>query len=291
MSIPVLSNVDMKGNAVLNPVLNPLAAAPEHANPFYIYTDTVDNMIYQNIGTYETPVWNPIGRAPTAGQGIEVDGFEVGLPDLFYNYLVAQTFDYPEITALAITGLGGAAEIGTSVNVSGFTHTEKNVDSIQGKLTLKKDGTTIASNVNPSASSASGSFTQQAVTRSSAGAVKFELSGVDKLGNTFKKEVSKTFYVPKFIGSDPDTSVTANEILAMTKGQNQPTSITLAAAGYIYFVTNGTINTVKDAATGFGVPIEPAVTQSVSINGVNVSYKVYRTSNEIKAGSYSFTIS
>lgn len=291
MSLSVLTNVNMNGNSVLNPVLNPLATAPEHANPYYIYTNTVDHTVYQNVGTYAEPVWNPIGRAPTAGQGIEVDGFEVSLPDVFYDYLVAQTFDYPSITAFSITGLGGAAEIGTSINVSGFNHTEKNINNINGKLTLKMGSTTLASNVNPSATSATGSFTQQTVTMSSAGAVTFTLSGVDKLGGSFNKTASKSFYVPKFIGSNANTSVTSAQILTMSKGQNQPTTITLSSDGYIYFVTNGTINAVKDSTTGFGVPIEAAVVQTVSINGVNVNYNVYRTTNKIVVGSYSFTIS
>lgn len=294
MAKKFLTNLDMTGNAILNPVFNPLATAPEHAPAYYCYVSTAQadlGIMYVNIGTYESPVWQACGRAPIAGDGIVVDGYEISLPETFYDYLVEATFKQPVITAFSITGLGGAAEIGTSVSVSGFNHTETNVNNINGKLTLKYDGSTIDSNITPSAASATGTFTEQIVTMSSAGSKSFILSGTDALGHSISKTVSKTFYIPKFIGSNSKTSVTASDILVMSKGQSQPSSITLAGSAYIYFVTNGTINTVKDAATGFGVPLESPVTTSVSINGVNVSYKVYRTSNMIVAGSYSFQIS
>ena len=294
MARKYLTNLDMNGNTILNPVMNPLATAPANAMPYYVYTSTAaadKGIMYVNIGTYASPVWQAMGHAPTAGDGIEVDGYEISLPEAFYDYLVEATFEQPVISSFSVTGLGGAAEIGTSVNVTGFTHQETNVSNISGNLTLKHGSTTLDSNIAPSATSASGTFTQETVTRTSAGSETFTLSGTDTLGHAISKSVSKTFYVPKFIGSNANTSVTAAEILAMTKGQSQPTSITLTATQYIYFVTNGTISTVKDADTGFGVPIEAAVTQSVSINGVNTSYKVYRTSNRITAGAYRFTIS
>lgn len=57
-------NLDLNNNSLLNPVLNPLAAAPEHANPYYVYTSTASadkGTIYTNVGTYETPSWKAIG--------------------------------------------------------------------------------------------------------------------------------------------------------------------------------------------------------------------------------------
>lgn len=294
MAKKILTNVDMCGNVVSNPVLNPLAVAPDHAPPYYYYTSTATadkGTLYKNVGTYEAPVWEAAGRAPTAGDGIQVDGYEVSLPEPFYDYLVKQTFKTPVISAFAITGLGGAAEIGTSVNVSGFSHTETNITNISGKLTLRHGSTPIKTDIAPSATSASGTFSEITVTRATAGNETFTLSGTDALGQTVTKSATKSFYIPKFLGSNANDSVTATEILGMSKAQNQPTSITLGSTQYIYFVTNGTINTVKDSATGFGVPIEAAITQTVSINGVNVSYKVYRTSARINAGKYTFTIS
>ena len=80
------------------------------------------------------------------------------------------------------------------------------------------------------------------------------------------------------------------KILNMAKGKNMPTSITISSTSYIYFVTDGAINSVKDTDTGFGVPVESPVTTAVSINGVSVNYHVYRTTEQIMPGLYNFTI-
>lgn len=249
---------------------------------------TVDgHTITDSVVTYKLPD----SKVYTAGDGIVISDDSIALPQVFYNYLVNQTFDKPTIAAFSITGLGSSAEIGTSVTISSFSHRETNVDNIDGNLTLKHGADTITSSVTPSSTDASVSITSMVVTRSTAGSESFTLSGIDTLGGNFSRSVSKSFYVPKFLGSDPDPSVTAQEILTFSKGSTIPTSITLSATGYIYFVTDGTINSVKDADTGFGVPLENPVTTSVTINSIPVNYHVYRTSDSILSGTYHFTIS
>ena len=64
MSTKMMVNLDMDGNSILNLLLNPLATAPEHAVPFYVYTSTAQatkGTIFINIGTYETPEWKAAG--------------------------------------------------------------------------------------------------------------------------------------------------------------------------------------------------------------------------------------
>ena len=227
----------------------------------------------------------------TAGDGIEVSGGAISLPKVFYDYLVENTFSMPVINTFTVTGLGSAAEIGTSAVVTGIVHSESFVSNIEGKLTLKNGNNTIRNDINPSSSSASVSLSSSVtVTRNSAGTETFTLSGTTTLGGTISKSVTKQFYVPKFLGSSSNTSVTSTDVLAMQKGQSIPTSITLSSTQYVYFVTDGTITSVKDTNTGFGVPVEAPVTLQVSINGVTVSYHVYRTSSSIMAGTYNFTI-
>ena len=224
-------------------------------------------------------------------QGVNVSGNTISLPQEFYDYLVQQTFATPTITTFTVTGLGTSAEIGTSVSVTGFTHAETNVSNIDGTLTFKHGSTTLKSGVSPSTSSTSVTLdVAETVTRSSAGTETFTLSGLDRLGNTITKSVTKSFYVPKFLGYNAAASITAADVLNMTKGQTLPTSITLPSTAYIYFVTDGSISSVKDADTGFGVPIESPVNLAVSINGVSVNYHVYRTSDSILAGTYHFII-
>lgn len=64
MAYPFLTNIDLKSNSILNPILNPLATAPANAAPYYIYTSTGSGdagTVYVNVGTYSTPVWKAIG--------------------------------------------------------------------------------------------------------------------------------------------------------------------------------------------------------------------------------------
>ncbi len=64
MSKKFLVNIDLNGNSLLNPVLNPLATAPTNANPYYVYTSTASSdkgTIYVNIGTYSSPSWLAVG--------------------------------------------------------------------------------------------------------------------------------------------------------------------------------------------------------------------------------------
>lgn len=230
------------------------------------------------------------GTIYTAGDGIRISNNEISLNESYVNYLENATYQKPSITAFNITDLGGDAEIGTTVSVNSFTHRESDIANVSGKLTLRYDGADILTGINPSASSVNGNFTAQRVTGISEGDKAFTLRGMDVKGNAISKDMSKHFYIPKFIGSSTSSSITAADILAMSRGKTQPDSLTLSEAAYIYFVTNGTITNVKDSDTGFSVPLEDQVTTAVSINGINVRYHVYRTSKQILAGSYSFTV-
>ena len=254
---------------------------------FVVETGTTvsQHQITDNMKEYILPAYS-------GDKGINVNGTTVSLPDEFYNYLVEQTYLTPVISSFSVTGLGSSAEIGTSVSITSIVHQETNITNISGTLTLKHGSVTLKSGISPSATSSTVSLdSAETVTRTSAGTETFTLSGTNTLGGSITKSVSKTFYVPKFLGASESSSVAASDILTFSKGQSIPTSITISgAAKYIYFVTDGTISSVKDADTGFGVPLETAVNQSVTINSVPVSYKVYRTSDKILAGTYHFTI-
>lgn len=224
------------------------------------------------------------------GNGIQVSGNTVSLPQAFYDYLVAQTFSTPTINTFTVNGLGSDAEVGTSVTVTGITHAETAIGGFSGKLSLKHGSTTLKADINPSTSATTVTISSVTVTRNTAGTETFTLSGETTIGTSVTKSVSKNFYIPKFLGSSTSDSVSANQILNMTKGKNIPTSITISSTSYIYFVTDGAINSVKDTDTGFGVPVESPVTTAVSINGVSVNYHVYRTTEQIMPGLYNFTI-
>ena len=181
------------------------------------------------------------------------------------------------------------AEIGSSVTVSEISHRETNIGGITGSLTLKLGSSTLASGISPSAAAAEESFTSQTVTMTEPGSQTFTLSGTDALGRTVTASVSKRFHIPRFLGSG-GAAVTAADVANFSKGETLPRTVTLAEDGYLWFVTDDVIRSVKDAGTGFLVPVEAAVTVTVSVNGVSAEYNAYRTSESVAAGTYSFSI-
>ena len=229
------------------------------------------------------------GTAYSAGDGIEISNGEISLDSDYNDYLEEATFQAPEIAEFSVTGLGGAAEIGSSVTVSEISHRETNIGGITGSLTLKLGSSTLASGISPSAAAAEESFTSQTVTMTEPGSLTFTLSGTDALGRTVTASVSKRFYIPRFLGSG-GAAVTAADVANFSKGETLPRTVTLAEDGYLWFVTDDVIRSVKDAGTGFLVPVEAAVTVTVSVNGVSAEYNAYRTSESVAAGTYSFSI-
>lgn len=223
----------------------------------------------------------------TAGNGIQITEGVIALPQKYYEYLYEITYEKPTVATLTPNWPSGNVEIGNSVSVTSFTHKETNSDNVDGTLSLYYNGSRVVVLIQPSDTNA----TVQAsitVTRDTAGSATLTLSGTDTHGNTFSKNASKTFYAPKFSGYNAAASVSAADILAMTRQETFVTTLTLAADAYIYWTTTGTITKVTSG--GFDVPMEAPVTVSLTINGLSVSYKCYRTSGKLLAGTHSFTI-
>lgn len=211
------------------------------------------------------------------------------------NYLEGQLFQKPVISSFSLTGLSGTSfEISSSAHsVTGFNHQETNISNIEGNLVLKKGGSTIKSDITPSPSSTSVTLTGESFTLSSnGGSIIYELSGTDKRSQTFKKEVRLSAYTPSFIGGLTTDSISSGDLANLTKvasaNLSGSRSITLSSTGYLYFVTISTISGITSG--GFEVPITKLSNLSATINGVSVSYNVYR-SGQLVAGTYSLVIS
>lgn len=207
---------------------------------------------------------------------------KIKLEEPFYDYLVKQTFKKPTIAEFAITGLGGATEIGTSVEVSAFTHRETNTDNFDGTLTLKKGNDVLAENIAPDDTvnpMASGSFPIQTVTSNTAATVTFTLFGKDKLNEDVIAYARKTFYVPKIYGVSVNSTVTPEDLADMTHVQNyaNPTTVQMPTDGYIFLAVTGTITKVINADTTYPIPVSEPENMTLSINGVSVPYHVYHT--------------
>ena len=139
MSKNVLVNLDMNGNSILNLLLNPLAIAPEHAPPYYIYTSTATatkGVIFVNVGTYETPSWQAagsIGPTVTSVNGetgdVVLDQDDVGdgstyvrthndFTDALKTALEAVPTTYAPLASPALTGTPTAPTAASGTNTT-----------------------------------------------------------------------------------------------------------------------------------------------------------------------------
>lgn len=210
----------------------------------------------------------------------------------YINYLEGILFSKPSIASLNV-GVSGNKEIGTSISVSKFTHYETSVSNIKGNLTFKRGGTVLMSDVSPVSSSTEVTLSStDTVTPTTPQTVTYTLSGTDTRNNAFSKSASISFYCPSFIGASTSESLTGADVLGLSRVASAKLSgtrsVTLTSTSYAYFVSTNTISSIK--LDGFDVDYSLLGNVSVSINGVNTNYKVYRTTNKLKADSYSFVI-
>lgn len=226
----------------------------------------------------------------------ELTDLNDNMDDLTSRVVILEEAVFPEarptISQFVLVGVSTIAEVGSQLTVSSFSHLETVIENIEGNLVLKHGPTMIDDTITPVNTLTSVTLSSPlTVTKTTTGTETFTLQGITTSSNTISRSVDISFYFPKFLGCSPSTSVTGSDILMMTRGPSIPTRITLSETSYIYFVTDGTISVIKDSDTGFGVPVDLPDTVEVDINSVLKNYHVYRTSNAILPGTYSFTIS
>ena len=204
---------------------------------------------------------------------------EIALKQEYIDYLDAQIYAYPAITSFDI--VSGSKEVGTTLSISTFSHAESNVGNIDGNLTLKRGSTTLSSTIAPKSSSTSVSITDS-VTPTSAQTITYTLSGTDTRGNLISKTDSINFYFPSFVGASASTTVTPSTVTSsFTKVASSSLSGTKsipANTQYVYFITTSNISSIK-GTNGFAVTYSKLNDITLSINGVNKVYNVYRTDN------------
>lgn len=113
-----------------------------------------------------------------------------------------------------------------------------------------------------------------------------------KLVTDISKSITVNAYYAKWIGGSTKSTITAADVTTFVKQ-----SITASAAGtynvtstdnqYIWFCVPDGMSISKITLGGFAVPNEAPITLSVS----GVSYKCYRTTNPLTAGTRSFVVS
>ena len=121
----------------------------------------------------------------------------------------------------------------------------------------------------------------------------FKINNADpKLVTDITKSATVNAYYPKYVGGSTKTALTSADITGFTKqtisGSAAGTAnITSAANEYIWFCVPSTMTINKVTLGGFAVPIEAPV--NVTVTGKD-TYKCYRSTNPLSAGTRSFVI-
>lgn len=194
----------------------------------------------------------------------------------------------PTISTLELTPSTNSFKLPATFTLTKIAHKETQLNNIVGNLTLSRGSTTLKSDIIPSADRAEISVSDT-VTLTPSG-VTYVLKGTDKKGNTISKSVNISAYYVSYIGSSQ--SSTASDALFSELGVFNAGSlagermVTVAGAStYVWFVSTKAITSIKSG--GFDVPFT-LVNGSYSYNGT--TYKCYRTSEKVSAGTHTFVI-
>lgn len=236
------------------------------------------------------------------GSSIVYENNLLSLNPEYTAYLDEVTYKKPSVVSFGVTSISTSVWVGESVNPTGFTHYESNLDNISGTLTLSKGSTTVRSGISASSSTATVTFTDTektnaAHTFTSNASIMYKLSGTNSKGTAFYKTVSVTACYPFYIGSSTAESLTAAEIVKLTRqskksGVSGTYTVTLASDAYIYLCCQSGFTVNKVTSGGFESPFtQLSNVNGVTINGVSCTYKSYRTPEMIGAGTYELVIS
>lgn len=217
----------------------------------------------------------------------------------YANYLRQVTYANPEIVTFSMSPAGTSVEVGTTYSPTSFTHRETNVDNISGNLTLtsnRKSGYSL--DVVPSGSSATVSLSGQglAYTLGANDSVTFTLAGestenTNPSGMDFSRTVTISSYFPCYYGANASATIT--NVTGLTKKNSGNIAgtytIDVAANQYVWFVTRGTVTSVK--SSGFDVPMNDPITVNLTFGGTSYAFKAYRIEGQVTvAGSYTYTV-
>lgn len=221
------------------------------------------------------------------------------LNEAYAEYLKQVTYANPTIAAFSMSPSGTSIEVGTTYSPTSFTHRETNVGNISENLTLtsnRKSGYSLS--VTPSATSAQVSLSGQGLeyTLGANDSVTYTLAGestenTNPSGMDFSRTVTISSYFPCYYGANASETIT--NVTGLTKKNSGSIAgtytIDVAANQYVWFVTRGTVTSVK--SSGFDVPMNEPVTVNLTFGGTSYAYKAYRVEGQVTvAGSYTYTV-
>ena len=193
----------------------------------------------------------------------------------------------PEISTFTLTPPPVSFKLPATYTLNDITHKETNIANISGTLTLKRGSTVVESGISPSSTDVTIAVSDT-VTLTPSG-VSYTLSGTDKNGKEISKSVYVNAYYTSYIGASTSETISDTLIDSFTDVSSPSLSGTRSVnisgeSKYVWFVTTSTISSIKSG--GFEVPHNTEVIYAY--NGT--TYKCYRTSSKIVAGSNTFVI-
>lgn len=225
--------------------------------------------------------------------------FQQVFNELFYPYQA------PAFTAFALSGVSSPLEVGASFGPSvTFTWSTSNGGNVAANSIAITDITSSTSVVTGAGNTGShAANTGSAVTRSTAGNHQFGISGTNSNSGTFSGSLTLQWEWREYYGASGNATLSAANVLGLASSRlttGYAGTYAMAAGGYKYIcladANGGQLNSVKDQATGFSVPMATtadnaaysntdgggynyALVSVTNAQGVTANVRCYRTLN------------
>ena len=207
-------------------------------------------------------------------------------------------YQFPAFTSFSRTGLSSVYELGQDINIGSqtFSWSNSNDSNIQPNSIyieqLSPATVTLASNLNPDGSTG---FTLTTTTnRTTTGSLSlYRITGVNTQAGSFNSTISANWRPRWYYGRSTNTSITGAEMTGFT-GNALVSSVVnsyvtfAAGSGYLYLCVPDTLgqpSDLRDSVAGcFGTNIPYNTLSDITITnpyGVSITYKIYRTVNQI----------
>ena len=239
------------------------------------------------INNVEVSKQNKASNIETDEVSILYDDSKLHLPDTWIAYLQRQTFAAPTITLGGISSRSVEWGVNVSVAANTITHRETNIDNIKANtLKLYRNNVSVV-DLTPNTAATNVDYAiDEAITNN----VSFIIKCTDTMNNTRQSStITYSAYKPCYYGALDAASITSIDGLTKKASSSLGTvTFTSTEGQYGYLVTAGNINSVISG--GFPVPGELMQDITVMLNGLSVTYHVWRCSSSIAAGSNTWTV-
>ena len=239
------------------------------------------------INNVEVSKQNKVSNIETDEVSILYDNSKLHLPDTWIAYLQRQTFAAPTITLGGISSRSVEWGANVSVAANTITHRETNIDNIKANtLKLYRNNVSVVDLTPNTAATNIDYAIDEAITNN----VSFVIRCTDTMNNTRQSStITYSAYKPCYYGALDAASITSVDGLTKKASSSLGTvTFTSTEGQYGYLVTAGNINSVISG--GFPVPGELMQDITVMLNGLSVTYHVWRCSSSIAAGSNTWTV-